>query len=141
MLFILWSNLPSAVVEDAQSLSFAALAEKWVNNLAGFMESSAIGEWDSAPAGQLHIWYERSMKTLRTSDPSLFLFDPTVLLLRLIVHLQSILISRHNFAINKPGKSKASVLIPLDFVRKWKEELLTEMRNDPATIRGLLSTT
>ena len=139
MLFILWSNLPSAVLEDAQSLSFATLAQKWVNDLTDFMETAAIDDWDSSPAGQLHIWYERTMKALRTSDPSLFLFDPTILSLRLVTHLQSTLLTHHNFAINKSGKSKTSVLILLDFIRNWKDELLTGISKNPAIIRGLLS--
>jgi hypothetical protein len=138
MLFILWSNLPSAVVQDAQSLSFAKLAEKWIKDLAGFMESAAISGWDSAPAGQLHAWYQDSMDTLRASEPNLFLFDPTILLLRLVLHLQSTLLTRHNFTINKPGKGNASVLIPLEFVHKWKDELLKGISNDPAILRGLL---
>ena len=108
MLFILWSNLPSAVVEDAQSLSFVTLAEKWVRDLAGFMESAAIAGWDSAPAGQLHVWYERSLKTLRASDHTQFLFDPTILLLRLILHLQSTLMTRHNQQIWKGRRFSAS---------------------------------
>ena len=64
MLFILWSNLPSAVVQDAQSLSFAKLTKKWIMDLAGFMENAAISGWDSAPAGQLHAWYQQSMESL-----------------------------------------------------------------------------
>ena len=138
MLFILWSHLPSAVVQDAQSLSFATLAEKWVKDLAGFMDSVAISGWDATPAGSLHAWYQRSMETLRASESSLFLFDPTILLLRLVLHLQSTLLTHHNFTINKLGKGNASVLIPLEFIHEWRDELLKGISNNPAILRGLL---
>lgn len=139
MLFTLWSSLPSAVVDDAQSLSFATLVEQWISDLVRFMEGAAFDGWDSAPAGQLHIWYSTSMKALRQSDPLLYLFDPTILLLNLILHLQSTLQSRHHFVINKPGKGKSSALIPLDFIREWRDDLLKVLGSDTATVRALLT--
>ena len=138
MLFVLCSNLSSAVVEEAQSLSFASLVKKWVSDLVDFMESVAIDGWDSAPAGQLHAWYTASMKTLQSSDRTQFLFDPTVLLLRLMLHFQTTLQERHSFAINRQGRNNTSVLIPLEFIQKWRDDLLKQMETDTSIIQGLL---
>jgi len=86
LLFILWPNIPSVVVEDVFQLSFAILAEKW-KDLALFMEAVALDDWDSAPATKLHSWYDSALKRLKASDQNTFLFDPTVLLSQLLIHL------------------------------------------------------
>ena len=137
LLFILWPNTPSVVVEDAFQLSFAILAEKWIEDLALFMEAVALDDWDSAPATKLHSWYDGALKRLKASDQNTFLFDPTVLLSQLLVHLHSSILARHCYDITKQQERK-SLLIPLEFIRVWKHELLKEMKRDLGILRELM---
>jgi hypothetical protein len=122
--------LPTLVMDSALQLSFSTLAQNWVNDLTHFLEDVDINFGDTVPASSIQAWYSHILKTLREADPKLYLFDPTVFVARLLIHLRSTLQHVNHFDINGVTKSGGPVFVPLCFIRSWKEEFLSGLNKD-----------
>jgi len=137
ILFMWWPALPSLVTDEATKLSFIARAQYWVNDLVQFLEGEeCVG--DSFPASKLQEWYAATLKILCSVDPRHYLFDPTVFLVRMLVHLRSTLLNVNRFDINGATKSKGPIFVPLCFVRSWKEELLPKLHGNQSVLSELM---
>ena len=138
VLFIRWPTLPSAVVDAAAQLSFSVLAQNWINDLAQFLEDTEVTLGDAVPASKFQEWYSRTLKVLHSADPRQYLFDPTLFLSRLLIHLRSTLHMIHHFDINGTTRSGGPVFVPLCFIRRWKEELILKIHENLANLCELV---
>lgn len=139
VLFIRWPTLHTLVTDAASQLSFSALAQNWINDLCQFLEDAEVNLGDAVPASRFQEWYACTLKYLREADPKRYLFDPTLFLARLLIHLHSTLYTINHLDINCATKSGGAVFVPLCFIRCWKEKLLSELHGDMAILRGLIS--
>ena len=139
VLFIKWPALPTLVMDSASQLSFSTLAQNWVDDLSQFLEDVDMNIGDAVPASSLQEWYSCALKRLREADPKQFLFDPTIFLARLLVHLRSTLQNVNHFDINGATKSGGPVFIPLCFIRSWKKEFLSNLNKDLTMLREFVA--
>ena len=138
MLFVRWAAVPTLVVDEATELSFTARAQHWVNDLVQFLESGECGG-DSFPASKLQEWYATTLNTLRGADSRQYLFDPTLFLSRMFIHLRTTLVTINRFDINGVARSKGPIFVPLCFMRSWKDELLTKLQGDQTTLSEFIA--
>lgn len=134
VLFIKWPVLPTIVKDSASQLSFSTLAQNWVNELCQYLEDVEVNFGDAVPASSLQEWYSHTLKRLREADPKQYLFDPTIFLARLLIHLRSTLQNVNHFDINGATKSGGPVFVPLCFIRSWKREFISKLNEDLTTL-------
>jgi hypothetical protein len=139
VLFIKWPTLPTLVKDSASQMSFSVLAQNWVNDLAQFLEDVEMNFGDAVPASSFQEWYSRTLKRLREADPKQYLFDPTIFLARLLIHLRSTLQTVNHFDINGATKSGGPVFVPLCFIRSWKKDFLSKLNEDLTVLRGFVA--
>lgn len=139
VLFIKWPTLHTLVTDAASQLSFSSLAQNWITNLCQFLDDAETNLGDAVPASKLQEWYSQTLRRLRDADPNRYLFDPTLFLARLLIHLRSTLYTVNHFDINGATKSGGPVFVPLCFIRCWKEGLLSKLHEDLTILRGLIT--
>jgi hypothetical protein len=100
------------VTDAASQLSFSTLAQNWINDLCQFLEDAEVNLGDAVPASKFQERYSLTLKCLREADPKRYLFDPTLFLARLLIHLRSALYTINHFDINGATKSGGPFLCP-----------------------------
>lgn len=138
LLFVRWPAQPDNVLEEATRLSFTLQATQWINDLEAFLNEAAI-MGDAVQSTQIHHWYRKTLGTLQTADRASFLFDPTRFLAGMLRHLHQTLLKVNHLDVNAVSRKGGPILIPVCFIRDWKENLLQEIHGNMSVIRNLLS--
>ncbi|KAF9531550.1 hypothetical protein CPB83DRAFT_833649 [Crepidotus variabilis] len=124
--------------EEAARLSFRKRAVEWVCDLESFLDAAALSG-DAVQSSQIHHWHRKVMIGLQTADRTSFLFDPTRFLVGMLKHLHQTLLSVNRLDVNKMSKTGGPVLVPMCFVRSWKENVVDASTNDLTVIHAMMA--
>ncbi|KAF9522029.1 hypothetical protein CPB83DRAFT_899980 [Crepidotus variabilis] len=124
--------------EEARRLSFCAKAVNWTSELEAFLDAAALSG-DAVKSSQIHHWYQKTITTLQTADQTAFLFDPTRFLAGMLKHLHHTLLNVNRLDVNQKSRTGGPVLIPMCFVRSWKEEVISMVQKDFTVIQHMMT--
>jgi len=119
---------PREIASEAEKLCFKTRTLQVIDSLQAFLESRGV-RGDAVHSSALADWYGLQFKELKKVSPSLYLFDPSILLSRLVRNLVFTLAE-----INKFDVSKTNVLIPLVFVWSWAQNLKSLLQADESIL-------
>ena len=130
LLFIRCSSDPSAVLDEAISISFTTRASQTANSLKRYLESAGVAG-DAVSSSKISNWYQAMCHDLKKSNRYDHLFDPTLLVVGIMKHLVTSLQTN-----NKLDAVSQSILIPLCFIRSWALDFAEAVKMDPAWLRS-----
>ena len=116
------------VKEEAENLRFRTQVLQAANDLVTFLEKSGV-PGDAVQSSCLSQWYKAKYTDLKSSAPTDFLFDPSILVVGIIQELVTTLNT-----VNKLDVARKNVLIPLSLVRSWEGSFKEDVTKDDAVL-------